>query len=90
MVTKVLGVRGGLVMSNIERWWTEERSYGITGASISFSIFFLALGLGLYIGLRYQKSHLTFDGNTFVSCGVMQIEGNGRKIYVPIYEELKR
>lgn len=80
----------GSVTSNIERWVQEERSYGITGVGILLSFFFIFISIGLYIGLKFQKSRFEVMGRSFSIAGAAQINDGGRVVYVPVYEEIKK
>lgn len=83
--------RAGSMTSSIGKWLKEEKSFETTGVGILLSVFFAALLLGLVFGQRLDRLHrhdtVAIDGKLFEARGFVVIENDGRKYFVPFYEE---
>lgn len=76
--------------SNTGRLAQVAKSSGISVVGILFSAFLIAMaGIVLYVS-RGPTPAFVFEGKKFYMSAVVKNDLDGREIYMPIYEELKR
>lgn len=84
----------GWMMSNIERWLVEERSYAITGVGVLLFSLFIGTILGMFLGIKYDRSRLdivSFGNQQFKLIGMAKIaDNNGKDVFAPVYEGIPK
>lgn len=81
----------GRMMLRIERWLGEEKLYGITGGNILLSVGFLAVMVGIVIGIRFERSRndkFWLNKDQYQMVGVAQMPGE-KSVYLPVYRRMK-
>ena len=86
---KGLGAQVGSMMSSAEKWLMEEKSFGITGVGILLSVLVFFGLVFTFIKLTRNRDSFAVGAKTYYIIGAAQIEDNGRKVYVPVYQEMK-
>lgn len=79
----------GSTMSNIERWLTEERSYGITGASILLSVLLSSFLIWAFSKKIHSINNFVLDGKSYEIAGLAMQNDHGNIFYTPVYKERK-